>query len=36
VNTAWADWRRDNYSRATARRGPYEYWSWYSWAWHSG
>jgi len=33
---AWSDWRRDNYSRITARRGATEYWSWYSWAWHSG
>ena len=36
ADVAWSDWRRDNYSRITARRGPFEYWSWYSWAWHSG
>lgn len=36
VTEADAIWRRDNYSRADARRAPLTWWSWLAWSWHEG
>jgi len=36
VTEADAIWRRDNYSRADARRASLTWWSWLAWSWHEG